>query len=100
MATRTLLRGRYCATIAKIFFKTHAKLDSVSKGGIRDSCHLIVKQLFDESAFGNRTPPQKLMIVPGHPPECIRLDPIALHATWRLLFAVWITVRKWVGLYG
>jgi hypothetical protein len=41
---QTVLRGRYLATIAKVFVKMYVKLDSATKGGIRDSCHLIVKQ--------------------------------------------------------
>jgi hypothetical protein len=52
------------------------------------------------SAFRNRTPPQKLMILPGRPPECIRLVPGSSAYNIAAFFAVRITVRKCVGLYG
>jgi hypothetical protein len=41
---QTVLRGRYLATIAKVFVRIYVEVDSMTKGGIRDSCHLIVKQ--------------------------------------------------------
>ena len=42
----------------------------------------------------------KLVILRGHPPECIRLVPGSSACNIAALFAVRITVHKCVGLYG
>ena len=58
------------------------------------------EELWARSAIGNRTLPQKLMILPGHPPECIRLVPGSFACSIAAFLAVRITVRKCVGFYG
>ena len=67
--------GRCVRRNGRTFLEGH--LESMVAEG-RDDAQ---EALGQGSAFRNRTPPQKLTILPGCPPECVRLVPVVLTAT-------------------